>query len=72
MRGALLAGSAAGSADHQCYRGELAGRGGADVDVEDLVVAEHRRVRIGPAAALPTSDSQTRGRYSQPRRDGLG
>jgi hypothetical protein len=31
----------AGSAEEQCYRGELARRGGADAGVEDLVVTEH-------------------------------
>lgn len=34
----------AGSADEPGYRRELAGCGGADVDMEGLVVAEHRWV----------------------------
>jgi len=48
-----------------------AGRGGADVDVEDLVVAEHRRVRIGPAAArcLPAIPRRGAGTAS---REGTG
>ena len=36
----------------QHYRDVLAGRGGADVDMKDLVVAEHRRVRVKPAAMI--------------------
>jgi hypothetical protein len=44
--------SRAGSADKSRYRGILAGRGGADVDVKDLVVAEQRRVGVGPATMI--------------------
>ena len=41
-----------GSADQPRYRGILAGRSGADIDVKDLVVAEHRRVRVGPSTMV--------------------
>ena len=34
------------------YRDILAGRGGADVGMKDLVVPEHRRVRVGPATMV--------------------
>jgi hypothetical protein len=37
------------SGDEQRYRRVLAGRGGADVDVKDLVVAEDRRKGVQPA-----------------------
>ena len=57
------------SADEPRYRGKLAGRGGADVDMKDLVIAEHRRVRVGPAAMVgkrPGDVEQAAGQQQHP------
>jgi uncharacterized membrane protein YoaK (UPF0700 family) len=40
------------SGDEPRYRDELAGRGRADVGMKELVVPEHRRVRVGPATVI--------------------
>ena len=43
---------ASASVDEPRYRCVLAGRGDADVDMKDLVIAEHRRVRVWPAPMI--------------------
>ena len=58
-----------GSADQPRYRGILAGRSGADIDVKDLVIAEHRRVRVGPAPMIgerPGDVEQAAGEHQRP------
>lgn len=60
-----------GSAGKPDYRGVLAGRGGTDIDVKDLVVAEHRRVRIRPATMIgkrPRDVEQAAGEQQHPGR----
>jgi hypothetical protein len=53
------------------YRDVLAGRGGADEGVEDLVVAEHRGNRVGLAAVEGDRSGQVKqpaDHHEQPRR----
>src|ERR1700755_1017820 len=59
----------ASSAGEPCYRGVLTGRGGADVDMKELATAEHRRVRVGPAAMVgkrPDDVEQAAGQQQHP------
>jgi hypothetical protein len=64
--------SADSSAGKPHYRRVLAGRGGADVNVKGLVIAEHRRVWVWPATMVEKRASDVEQAAGQQQDPGYG